>query len=136
MQIQMVAPGVAEHEVGTPGEFFCFYLISLFFGVIGFLVSLCVASTHAARLGARAGFCNALLVSGMYMLFSYGDLETDMQTATLFLGVLFTIVGLMGLGGAMRAWRRVRKAAALGVRVNACGVAGGRCCQAVPVQQV
>eukprot|EP00699_Malawimonas_sp_californiana_P002277 EC716868.1.p2 GENE.EC716868.1~~EC716868.1.p2 ORF type:complete len:199 (+),score=38.68 EC716868.1:44-640(+) len=101
---------VHEHEIGTPGEFMCFYLISLFFGVIGFLVSLCVASTHAARLGARAGFCNALLISGMYLLFTYTEVEETMQTASLFLGVLFTIVGLMGLGGAMRAWRRVRKA--------------------------
>jgi uncharacterized membrane protein len=117
--------------VGTPGEFiwyvelgsllmvsstdlilaYSFYLISMLFGLLGFLISLCVASTHAARLGARAGFSSALLFSGIYMITANAQVDSDTQVTVIAIGALFAMVGVVGLSAATRAWRRVRRSA-------------------------
>lgn len=89
----------------------CFYLTSLVFGLIGFLISLCIASTHAARLGARAGFSSGLLFSGIYMLFAnYGMADSETTTTFIAMGAFFAFLGLLGLSHSMRAWRRVLRA--------------------------
>ena len=107
---------MADHEIGTRGEFFCFYLVSLVFGLIGFLISLCIASTHAARLGSRAGFSSGLLFSGVYMLFAnYARVDQETATTMIAVGAFFAFVGLLGLS-LMRAWRRVMRAYIAGRR--------------------
>lgn len=110
-------------ELGTRGEFFCFYLVSLFFGLLGLLLSLCVSSTHAARLGARAGFGMQLMISGMILMFNAGMVATEEHATTvLAIGALFTFVGVLGFVFAMRAWRRAMRAARCG-NGSACHIA-------------
>lgn len=120
-----------DAPLGTDSEFFGFFCLSMLFGLIGFLISLCIAATHAGRLGARAGFGIALCFSGFYTLFTWGDSVDAHEYSTFYYAISFLIIllGSVTFGRSVGLYRRLK-------RMYASGIHNGAAIPMQPVQPV
>eukprot|EP00698_Gefionella_okellyi_P009587 TRINITY_DN2452_c0_g1_i1.p1 TRINITY_DN2452_c0_g1~~TRINITY_DN2452_c0_g1_i1.p1 ORF type:complete len:197 (+),score=28.39 TRINITY_DN2452_c0_g1_i1:50-640(+) len=108
---------VSEVPLGTSNEFSGFFFLNCLLGVTAYLFSLCLAGSHAARLGARAGFGMHLLLAGFYTFFTYMDdaAQNDSNyTFYMSLAIILNICGIALFSGSMRVWRQLKRMHAVG----------------------
>lgn len=88
---------LTEEMIGTNCDFMMMFIISFLFGLLGYLISLCLSTTLAAYYGAMTGLgLSCIKVGVLYALYKdqayYGD-----QVNPRYMELLATLITLIGV---------------------------------------
>ncbi|XP_065885171.1 NEDD4 family-interacting protein 2-like [Dysidea avara] len=88
---------LSEAIIGTNCDFMVMFIISFLFGLMGYLISLCISTTLAGYYGAMAGLgLSCIKIGALYALYK-GDAYYQNQMDPRYMELLATLITLVGV---------------------------------------
>jgi len=99
-----------DFVVGTENDFWMAAIIAFFFGLLGWIILLCVSKTHAHRYGSCFGFGLILTIIGAVIVGIVSSASTtNVEFIPIYVGIATAIIGITMCLLACKRWKEVGK---------------------------